>query len=257
MTKKRQTSESLSPYWQEMVETAQALNSAVTTATVALAKRLWPEVQEPAITPLEVHQAAMQQHTARGGSPTDELTQLDYAKAMDALTTASIVIRHQGVKSRLGLAVDEQLKQLLPLLTPEEQQTRQITFWRAVRITTGNHDRPNERPIRWIPIFQRKASATALATLKVVAGNKAAEQFKRLPRSSETLWHRYKEKDLLTLHEFARMHLCCYSAHPRAVAAFGALKGAEDSAKKVLGPVSGHPKKSTPRKPEKRRTKTA
>jgi hypothetical protein len=233
---------------------------------------LWPELKPSKFAPLEVHQAALQQHLANGGDPKDNPSPLTINRAVKALEATSAHIKYQTVCALLDARLGGDVGRLLPLLTAKEQAEHQITFARAVMITTGNHDHKNERPGRWIPIFQAKAAKCGEETFKWLMGSLTAANLKKIQISRGkdfNTYAKYGPDDFLSLNEFSRMFTLFAPEFPRgreltkrlgdsALDRFAAERArALKRAKKVLGPVSGQPKKSTPRKPKKRRTKTA
>lgn len=233
---------------------------------------LWPELKPSKFAPVEVHQAALQQHLAYGGDPRDIPSPFAINRAMEALETESAHIKYRTVGPLLDASLGGDVGRLLPLLTAKEQAEHRITFARAVMITTGNHDHKNERPGRWIPIFQARAAKCGEATFKWLMGSLTAANLKKIQMSRGkdfNIYAKYGPDDFLSLNEFSRMFTLFAPEFPRgkelskrlgdsALDRLAAERArALKKAKIVLAPVSGQPKKSAPRKPKKRRTKSA
>jgi hypothetical protein len=112
---------------------------------------LWPKLEPNQIGSLDVQQAALQQHLANGGDPEENPSPFVIRRAMEALEATSAHIKYQSMEAMLDECWEKDVEMLLPLLTAKEQTERQITFARAVMITTGNHDRKDERRFSKIP----------------------------------------------------------------------------------------------------------
>lgn len=237
----------------------------------------------------ELRQAALQTHIARGGNPDEPLTMADYQEADQALQMAAATLREMEEHQKMQQNYREHLKLIEPLLTEEERKSGKITFARAAAIITGNHDRPKDyrKPGRWIQDFLKRHREGMRRTLQehLRSLNEVEEQL--LPDVSalmecieKTPYDDLGQTDLLTLEEFAGMHSLNWQwfrrngpimrrlvegKDPEYVGkvlslkreTIEALKKGQKSHKKVLGLPSGQPKKATPRKPKKRRTKSA
>ena len=237
----------------------------------------------------EVRQDALQTRIARGGNLAEPFTATDYEEAAQNLQMAAATLQQMEENQKVRQNYLEHLKLIEPLLTEKERQSGRITFARAVAITTGNHDRSKDyrKPSRWIKDFLKnhregvqKILREHLRSLHEVE----EEFFADVPALREVVeWTPYdnlKQTDLLTLEEFAEMHSTNWflfkrggslmrkliegknPSHVQKVLGLkeetiDALAAAKVSRKKVLGRCSGQPKKSAPREPKKRRTKSA
>jgi hypothetical protein len=271
MTKRGRPKDSLEQLDQAMLdETDREEESFYGRAIEEIAKKsgiLWPKLEPNQIGSLALQQAALQQHLANGGDPEENPSPFVIRRAMEALEVTSAHIKYQSIGAMLDACWEKDVEMLLPLLTAKEQTERRITFARAVMITTGNHDRKNERPSRWIPIFRAKAAERMETSLKWLVGSIATDTIKKI--KSFDVYAKYGPDGLLPLNEFAEMFCVLAYDFPRGRELAERLGGSHldhtlpgqakalKKIKKVLAPVSGQPKKSTPRKPKKRRTKTA
>ncbi len=213
----------------------------------------------------------------------------DYEEASQALQMAAATLREMEEDQKLRQSYLEHLKLIEPLLTDKERQSGKITFARAVAITTGNHDRSKDyrKPSRWIKDFLKKHREGMQKLLQehLRSVHEVEEEFfADVPALRKLVeWTPYdnlKQNDLLTLEEFAGMHSANWflfkrggclmrkliegknPSHVQKVlglkeGTIEALTAAKVLPKKVLGRPCGQPKKPAPRKPKKRRTKSA
>lgn len=257
-----------------------------------MAGYIWPELAPAEFTrgrELEVYAAALKHHLAQGGDPQEIPSAAAYALAVKGLGRTSVHMHHQAIQEQFDAHFRADVKLLLPLLKDREQSEQRITFARAVMITTGNHDRKDERPGRWIQVLREQVARAVEEMLQRLLGGSTADECKKVQQPGGRdagPWGNYDPDDLLTLPEFAKMFFSLNHLFPRGRELSASLgrSGLEKAAaqrwaslddptrerlitelgtkkpkkvQKVLGPVSGQPKKSVPRKPKKRRTKTA
>lgn len=257
-----------------------------------MAGYIWPELTPAEFTrgrELEVYAAALKHHLAQGGDPQEIPSAAAYALAVKGLGRTSVHMNHQAIQEQFDAHFRADVKLLLPLLKDREQSEQRITFARAVMITTGNHDRKDERPGRWIQVFREQVARAVEEMLQRLLGGSTADECKKLQQPGGRdagPWGNYDPDDLLTLPEFAKMFFSLNHLFPRGRELSASLgrSGLEKAAaqrwasldnptrerlitelgtkkpkkvQKVLGPVSGQPKESAPRKPKNRRTKSA
>lgn len=273
MTKKPKSENSLGQLsgakLDEMLREVQAVYEKYVEAIARSGGTIWPELKPSKIGLPELHQAALQQHLANGGNPKERPSPLAIRRAHEALEATSAHIKCQAVQALLDARWEKDVEMLLPLLSAKEQAERRITFARAVMITTGNHDRKNERPSRWIPIFQAKAAEHGNESAKWLLGSLGTDSLKKINEVRGgilNIYEKYAPDDSLSLNEFARMIAIFAYEFPRGKELIERLGGTKlhrvavgqakalKKIKKVLAPVSGQPKKSAPRKPKKQRT---
>lgn len=269
----------------ELIQKLEGLVDKMVPKELRMAGFIWPELTPTEFAKgreLEVFDAALKHHLAQGGDPQEIPSTAAYARAVKGLEKASVHINHQALQQQFDAHYSADLKLLVPLLKARELSEQRITFARAVMITTGNHDRKDERPGRWIRVFRERLARAIEEMLQRLLGDSTADEWKKVqqPRGS---WGNYDSDDLLTLPEFAQMFFSFNHLFPRGRELRASLgrSGLEQvvvqrlasldtptferllaeldikKPKKVLGPVSGQPKKPAPRKPKKQRTKSA
>jgi hypothetical protein len=276
----------------ERIQKLEGLVDKMVPKELRMAGFIWPELTPTEFAKgreLEVFDAALRHHLAQGGDPQEIPSAAAYARAVKGLEKASVHINHQALQQQFDAHFSADVKLLLPLLKDREQSEQRITFARAVMITTGNHDRKDERPGRWIQVFREQVARAVEEMLQRLLGGSTADECKKVQQPGGRdagPWGNYDPDDLLTLPEFAKMFFSLNHLFPRGRELSASLgrSGLEKAAaqrwasldnptrerlitelgtkkpkkvQKVLGPVSGQPQKSAPRKPKKRRTKTA
>lgn len=273
----------------ELIQQLEGLVDKMVPQELRMAGYIWSELTPTEFArgrELEVYDAALRHHLAQGGDPQEVPSAAAYARAVKGLEKASVHINHQAIQEQFDAHYSTDVRLLLPLLKAREQTEQRITFARAVMITTGNHDRKDERPGRWIRVFREQVARAIEEMLQRLLGGSTADEWKKVqqPRGKDAgPWGHYEPDDFLTLPEFARMFFSLNHLFPRGRELSASLgrSGLEQAVaqrlasldgptlerlaaepwikkpKKVLGPVSGQPKKSAPRKPKKQRTKSA